>query len=96
MVYFQTKNPDSSNFWRALEWKMMVYSIFIWNIHITAIWYILWPFGNLEAIWDILHRFGILCQEKSGNPGYISEMTGGLQIIRCSAFGNLSRIISLG
>jgi hypothetical protein len=34
----------------------------------TAIWYILWPFGNLAAIWYIFPRFGILCQEKSGNP----------------------------
>jgi hypothetical protein len=44
--------------------------------YITAIWYILlpfglpilWPFGNLEAIWYVFPRFGILCQEKSGNP----------------------------
>jgi hypothetical protein len=31
-----------------------------------AIWYILWPFGNIVVIF---HHFGILCQEKSGNPG---------------------------
>jgi hypothetical protein len=37
--------------------------------YITAIWYMLLPFGNLVAIWYILPRFGILCQEKSGNPG---------------------------
>jgi hypothetical protein len=36
--------------------------------YITAIWYILWPFGNLVAIWDSFPRFGILCQEQSGNP----------------------------
>jgi hypothetical protein len=29
---------------------------------------ILWLFGNLEAFWYIFPRFGILCQEKSGNP----------------------------
>jgi hypothetical protein len=41
----------------------------------TAIWYILWPFGvfcgHLEyfmVTWHILPRFGILYQEKSGNP----------------------------
>jgi hypothetical protein len=33
-----------------------------------AIWYILWPFGNVAVIWYIFLRFGILCQEKSGNP----------------------------
>jgi hypothetical protein len=33
-----------------------------------AIWYILWTLGNLVAIRYIFPRFGILCQEKSGNP----------------------------
>jgi hypothetical protein len=28
----------------------------------------LWPFGNVVVIWYIFPRFGILCQEKSGNP----------------------------
>jgi hypothetical protein len=36
---------------------------------IEAIRYILWPFGNLVAIWYNSPPFGILCQEKSGNPG---------------------------
>jgi hypothetical protein len=31
--------------------------------------YILWTLGNLVAIWYIFPRFGMLCQEKSGNPG---------------------------
>jgi hypothetical protein len=36
--------------------------------YITAIWYILRPFGSLVAIWYIFPHFGIVCQEKSGNP----------------------------
>jgi hypothetical protein len=40
----------------------------IWNRYIIAICYFLRPFGNLVAIWYIFPRFGILCQEKSGNP----------------------------
>jgi hypothetical protein len=36
--------------------------------YIMAIWYILWPFDNVVAIWYIFSRFGIFCQEKSGNP----------------------------
>jgi hypothetical protein len=36
--------------------------------YFTVIWYILWPFGNSVVIWYIFPRFGILCQEKSGNP----------------------------
>jgi hypothetical protein len=41
--------------------------------YFTVIWYILWPFGNVVLIWYIFPHFGILCQEKSGNPAYISE-----------------------
>jgi hypothetical protein len=33
-----------------------------------AIWYILWSFGNFVVSGYIFHHFGILCQEKSGNP----------------------------
>jgi hypothetical protein len=39
--------------------------------YITAIWYFLWPFGNLVEIWYIFNCLGISYQEKSGNPGYI-------------------------
>jgi hypothetical protein len=38
MVYFRTKNPNLGKLWRALEWKMLVYFMPIWNI--------LWPFGT--------------------------------------------------
>jgi hypothetical protein len=37
---------------------------------ITAIWYILWSFGNLVPLWYIFPRFGKVCQEKSGNPAF--------------------------
>jgi hypothetical protein len=47
---------------------MLVYFLVIWNILPTAIWYILWPFGNVVVSWYIFPRFGKLCQEKSGNP----------------------------
>jgi hypothetical protein len=33
-----------------------------------VMWYIEWPFGKFVAIRYISPRFGILCQEKSGNP----------------------------
>jgi hypothetical protein len=38
-------------------------------VHILTIWYILWSFGVFLAIWNTFPVFGILCQEKSGNPG---------------------------
>jgi hypothetical protein len=37
--------------------------------NITAIWYMSWPLGNFVVIWYIFPRFGILYQDKSGNPG---------------------------
>jgi hypothetical protein len=36
--------------------------------YFTVICNISWPFGNAVVIWYIFPRFGILCQEKSGNP----------------------------
>jgi hypothetical protein len=65
MVCFQTKNQNLGKFWRALEWKMLVY--------FKVIWYILWPFGDAVVIWYIPPRFGILCLEKSGNPALQQE-----------------------
>jgi hypothetical protein len=59
MVYFQTKNRNLVKFWRYLDWKKLVYSVAIWNICITAIWYILWQFGNLvyfPYLWYIKWR----------------------------------------
>jgi hypothetical protein len=40
--------------------------------YFTVIWHILWPFGNVVVIWYIFPRFGILCQEKYGNPAFDS------------------------
>jgi hypothetical protein len=37
-------------------------------VHFKVIWYILWPFVNVEVIWYIFPVFGTLCLEKSGNP----------------------------
>jgi hypothetical protein len=44
MVYFETKNPNSGKFLRALKWKR--FGIFYGHLkYITAIWYI------FVAIW---------------------------------------------
>jgi hypothetical protein len=68
MVYFLTKYPNFGKIWRDLERKILAY--FLCNLeYITAIWYILRKFGNLVTIWFIFHVLGILCQDKSGNPG---------------------------
>jgi hypothetical protein len=51
-----------------MQWKVFVYFMNMWPI--------LLPFDILYshlvhfvAMWYIFPRFGILCQEKSGNPG---------------------------
>jgi hypothetical protein len=68
MVCFQTKNPNLGKFWRAIEWKMFVDFITIWNN--------LRPFGViycrlllLVVIWYVFSILVCLYQEKSGNPG---------------------------
>jgi hypothetical protein len=67
MVYFQAKNPNLGKFWRALYWKMLIYFMAIWNILRT--------FGLLHdrlvqfvLICYIYSGFGIIHEEKSGNP----------------------------
>jgi hypothetical protein len=52
MVYFQTKNPNLGKFLSALDWKVSIYFMAIWNIiqtfgkiydhlaHFVFIWYI--------------------------------------------------------
>jgi hypothetical protein len=37
-------------------------------VHLTVFCYILWTFGVVRGILVYFSRFGILCQEKSGNP----------------------------
>jgi hypothetical protein len=34
-------------------------------VYFTAIWYILWPFGNVVEIWYVYVCFGLMCQEKN-------------------------------
>jgi hypothetical protein len=38
-------------------------------VYFTAIWYSLWPFGIFCGHLGIFSHFGMLYQEKSGNPG---------------------------
>jgi hypothetical protein len=63
MVCFQTKIPDLGKFWMALDWKMLIYFMAIWNI--------LWRFGILYNhlvhfvfIWYIF-PVSVTCAEKN-------------------------------
>jgi hypothetical protein len=40
--------------------------------YFTVIWYILWPFCNVcSGNLVYFPHFGIMCQEKSGNPAFM-------------------------
>jgi hypothetical protein len=52
MVSFQTKNPDLGKFRRALDWKMLIYFMAVWNIsQAFGIFYDHWV--HFESIWYI-------------------------------------------
>jgi hypothetical protein len=52
------------------------------------------PFGNVVVIWYIFPRFGILCQDKSGNPG--QERDSLMETIKKQSFLNLTLIGQAG
>jgi hypothetical protein len=64
MAHFLTKIPNLGEFWMDLQRKILVY--------VMAFWYILRPFdiicGHMVYFMVISPRFGMLYQEKSGNP----------------------------
>jgi hypothetical protein len=60
MVCFQTKNPNLGKFWRALDWKMLIYFMPIWNI--------LRSFRIFYNHLSHFSRFWYHVPRKSGNP----------------------------
>jgi hypothetical protein len=66
-----TFSKPNSKFGLILE-RLITENVGIFYGHFeyfTAIWYYLWPFGTVVVICYNFPRFGIMCQEKSGNPG---------------------------
>jgi hypothetical protein len=68
MVSFQTKNPNMGKFWRVLQWKMLVYFMDTWSISQSLV--IFYGHSVHIARGNLVYfsRFGILYEEKSGNP----------------------------
>jgi hypothetical protein len=67
-------------------------------VYFTAIGNILLPFGIFVVIWYIFPRFGILDQEKSGNPALVydkfsARLPDGLLTFQNSNFGALWKIL---
>jgi hypothetical protein len=76
MAYFQNKNPKLGKFWRDLEWKMLAY-LYGDLEFITAVWYILCPFGNLVVIWYIFPVLVYCVKKNMATLMYICENVGG-------------------
>jgi hypothetical protein len=93
MVSFRTENPNFGKLLRVLQWKMLVYFMAIWSIFNT-IWHILWPFGISSLVLVHFTNFGMLYQEKSGNPA--AETTGRRQMAGKNFFAKKGFIRYLG
>jgi hypothetical protein len=64
---FSNQNYNLGKFSRVLQWKMLVY-VMAQVVYFTAIWYILWKISALYGHLVYFSHFGMLYQEKSGNP----------------------------
>jgi hypothetical protein len=60
MAYFQTKNPYLGKFWRALQYKRLLYFM--------AIWSVLRLFGIFYGCSINFFLFWYVASRKSGNP----------------------------
>jgi hypothetical protein len=69
MVYFETRNPNLGNFWSALDLKMLAYFIPSGIFYGHLGYCIHGHLVHLMFIWYIFSGFGIMYQDKSGNPG---------------------------
>jgi hypothetical protein len=101
MVYFQTKNAKLDKFWRAFDWKILIYFMATWNIlqtfgifyrhleYFTDIWNILQTFGifyrHLEHVMTIWY---ILCSFGTFFPGLASCIKKNLATLKwfCPTF----------
>jgi hypothetical protein len=64
---FSNQNRNLGKFWRALEWKMLLYFMIIWNI-LRHIWYKLWPFGIVCGHLVYFSHFGVFRPRKIWQP----------------------------
>jgi hypothetical protein len=82
MIYFQNKNHNLCKFWRALDWKMLILFMAIWNILRTfGIFYD--HLVHIGVHFVHFSGFGMMHQEKSGNPVAISGEQNALNVESC-------------
>jgi hypothetical protein len=60
MVYFQAKNPNFGKFWRALDWKMLIYFMIIRNSLCTIQYFKTIRYIHFVFVWYIFSSFGIM------------------------------------
>jgi hypothetical protein len=65
---FSNQKSKFGKFWGVLQWKMLAY-FYGHLVHFTDFWRILWTLSKVRGTLVYFSRFGILYQEKSGNPG---------------------------
>jgi hypothetical protein len=70
MVYFQTPKIPIWVFCGGPLIRKCWYILLPFGLdYVRSFGIFYWAFGNLVVIWYSFTRFGMLCQEKSGNPG---------------------------
>jgi hypothetical protein len=67
MAYFQTRNPNLGKFLEGL-WMEKVRIFYAHLEYVMDNWYMLWPIGNLMAIWVVFHHFGTMASGKIWQP----------------------------
>jgi hypothetical protein len=65
---FKPKIPILGKFWRVLQWKTLVYTYFC---NLVYVFY--GHFVYFMVTWYIFPRFGMLYDEKSGNPAALQR-----------------------
>jgi hypothetical protein len=68
MVCFPTKNHNLGKFWRALEWKILVYTYYDHLEYFTAMLYNLWPFVINCGHLVYFYHFGMFGPRKIWQP----------------------------
>jgi hypothetical protein len=79
-------------FWRVLQWKILVYFMTIRSIlRPQEIYYC--HLVYFVVVWYIFPRFGILYEEKSGNPGQVCVLASNLIFYSGSYFCRKSNLV---
>jgi hypothetical protein len=82
MVCFQTKNPNLGKFWRALDWKMLVYFMAIWKccvnlVYIFSLVLVYCVKKNLATLFLRVPDHGGIFLQRQGEEGRTADLERG-------------------